>query len=170
MDQRFEIVRGDITELDVDAVVNAANPRLAPGGGVSGAIHRAAGPDLAKACEKLGVCPTGEARITDGYLLRARHVIHTVGPVWSGGGRGEPELLASSYRESLRLAVRHGLASVAFPLISAGIYGYPLRDAIRVALTEIDAFLARDTSLERVVLVAYDDETHAAIEEVAASL
>jgi len=170
MDGRIELMRGDITELDVDAIVNAANPQLSPGGGVSGAIHRAAGADLATECEQLGGCPVGGACITGGYLLRARHVIHTVGPVWQGGGRCEPAQLASCYRESLRVAVDHGLRTVAFPLISAGIYGYPIRDAIRVALSEIDGFLGDDSSLERVIVVAYDEPTLELVREVAAEL
>ena len=170
MDQRLEFVRGDITEFDVDAIVNAANPQLSPGGGVSGAIHRAAGADLAEECSRLGGCPTGEARITDGHLLRARHVIHTVGPVWRGGRHGEVGQLASCYRESLLVAVENGLKTVAFPLISAGIYGYPVRDAIRVALTEIGDFLSRDRSLERVTIVAYDEPTLELITEIAATL
>jgi O-acetyl-ADP-ribose deacetylase (regulator of RNase III) len=170
MDRRIEFEQGDITTYNVDAIVNAANPKLSPGGGVSGAIHRAAGPDLAKECERIGGCPTGSACLTGGYLLRARHVIHTVGPVWSGGGHGEAELLASCYHESLSIAVENGLKSVAFPLISAGIYGYPVRDAIRVALTTIDAFLAGDLTLERVIIVAYDRRTLDLIEEVAAVL
>lgn len=170
MDQRIKFGQGDITECDVDAVVNAANPRLSPGGGVSGAIHRAAGVDLAKECDELGGCATGEACLTGGYLLRARHVIHTVGPVWRGGGSGEAALLAGCYRASLRVAVENGLATVAFPLISAGIYGYPIRDAIRIALTEIDAFLACDETLERVVIVTYDAATFQLINEIAAAL
>lgn len=170
MDQRIELVQGDITQCEVDAIVNAANPQLSPGGGVSGAIHRAAGVDLARESGSLGGCRTGEACVTDGYLLRAKHVIHTVGPVWQGGGHGEAGLLADCYRSSLRVAVEHGLATIAFPLISAGIYGYPIRNAIRIALTEIDRFLAGDRSLERVSLVAYDEPTLELIKEIAATL
>jgi len=170
MDQRIELVQGDITQCDVDAIVNAANPQLSPGGGVSGAIHEAAGVDLAKESESIGGCRTGQACITGGYLLRAKHVIHTVGPVWQGGGHGEAGQLASSYRESLRVAVDHGLKTVAFPLISAGIYGYPIRDAIKIALIEIDRFLASDRSIERVSLVAYDHPTFELIKEIAATL
>ncbi len=170
MDQRIEFVQGDIAECAVDAIVNAANPQLSPGGGVSGAIHRAAGVDLAKECEELGGCPIGEARITAGYLLRAGHVIHTVGPVWQGGGHGEAGQLASSYRESLQVAVENDIKSIAFPLISAGIYGYPIRAAITIALTEINRFLVCDRTLERVAVVAYDEPTLELIREIAATL
>ena len=170
MDQRIELVQGDIAECEVDAIVNAANPQLSPGGGVSGVIHRAAGVDLAKECDGIGGCSTGEACITRAYLLRARHVIHTVGPVWQGGGQGEAGQLASSYRESLRVAVENDIKTIAFPLISAGIYGYPIRSAIRIALTEISNFLACDRALERVAIVAYDEPTLELIKEIAATL
>jgi len=148
----------DITTLDVDAIVNAANEHLAPGGGVCGAIHRAAGPELAAACATLGRCPTGEARITPGFRLPARFVIHAVGPVWKGGGAGEPALLASAYRCSLRLAASEGLQSIAFPAISTGIFGYPLDAATRVAVAAVRSELEAASSVSRVVFACFGDE------------
>src|SRR5271157_5546037 len=139
--RRIEVIEADITTLDVDAIVNAANNTLLGGGGVDGAIHRAAGPGLLEECRKLGGCPTGEAKITRGYRLPARHVIHTVGPVWHGGGRGEDDLLASCYRNSLKLVTGHGLKSVAFPAISCGIYAFPIDRAAAIAVREIRSFL-----------------------------
>jgi len=159
---RIEVLAGDVTALDVDAVVNAANPTLLGGGGVDGAIHRAAGPELLSACRAIpeaapGVrCPTGEARITPGFRLPARHVIHTVGPVWHGGDQGEPARLASAYRASLALAAAHGLDTVAFPAISTGVYGYPPEEAARVAVGAVRAFLAEHERPRRVLLVAFD--------------
>ena len=166
---RIEVLRGDITQLDLDAIVNAANAQMLGGGGVDGAIHRAAGPELLAACRLVpevrpGVrCPTGEARLTPGFRLPARHVIHTVGPVWRGGADGEPELLASCYRRSLELAHANGLRSVAFPAISCGIYGYPIDDAATIAVREVRAFLDAHGVPAHVVLVAFDAAIYAAL-------
>jgi len=151
----LEVVEGDITRQDTEAVVNAANAALRPGGGVDGAIHRAGGPAIAAACRKLGGCPTGEARVTTGGNLKAKYVIHTVGPVYRGGGHGEPELLASCYRESLKLASAQGIKSLAFPSISTGVYGYPLEDAARIALKTVTGYLAHHPEIERVRLVLF---------------
>lgn len=155
MPHRIAIVEDDITALDVDAIVNAANTMLAPGGGVDGAIHRAAGPELREACLTLGGCETGEAKITPGFRLPARYVIHTVGPIWGGGERGEDRLLGSCYRNSLALAHHHGLASIAYPAISTGAYGFPPDRAARIALlTMLDA-LAEASAIERVVFCCF---------------
>lgn len=159
-DPRIEIVKGDITTLAVDAIVNAANTSLLGGGGVDGAIHRAAGPELLEACRKLGGCPTGEARLTKGYRLPARYVIHAVGPIWTGGNSNEDALLASAYRASLELAVQHGLRSIAFPAISTGAYGFPLERAVPIALNTVQAFLERDQTLQRVLMVCFDAHTY----------
>jgi O-acetyl-ADP-ribose deacetylase (regulator of RNase III) len=155
---KIEARLADITTLDVDALVNAANEGLAPGGGVCGAIHRAAGPELAVACARLGPCPTGQARLTPGFRLAARFVIHAVGPVWRGGMAGEPELLASAYHASLGLAKTEGLRSIAFPAISTGIYGYPLAAATTVAVATIRRELATPGSLERVIFACFSRE------------
>jgi O-acetyl-ADP-ribose deacetylase (regulator of RNase III) len=160
---RIDIVTGDITTLAVDAIVNAANPTLLGGGGVDGAIHRAAGPELLAECRTLGGARTGEAKVTRGYRLPARWVIHAVGPVWSGGGRGEDALLAACYRESLARAREVGARRVAFPAISTGAYGFPLERATRIALREVRAFLEAEASIERVVFCCFsarDRETY----------
>jgi O-acetyl-ADP-ribose deacetylase (regulator of RNase III) len=153
---RLEAQLIDVTTLDVDAIVNAANTSLAPGGGVCGAIHRAAGPQLAAACAAAAPCPTGEARITPGFDLRARYVIHAVGPVWHGGNRGEPELLASAYRASLDLARQAGVKSIAFPAISTGIYGYPLEAATAIAVSTVRSGLTAPGSIGHVVFACFD--------------
>jgi O-acetyl-ADP-ribose deacetylase (regulator of RNase III) len=159
MPDRIEIVEGDITRLDVDAIVNAANSMLAPGGGVCGAIHRAAGPALAEACAKLGGCETGEAKITPGFRLPARYVIHAVGPVWKGGESGEDRLLAACYRNSLALAAGHGLASVAFPAISTGIFGFPPDRAANIAVATVLDSLRDAPSIKRVVFCCFGKES-----------
>ena len=168
---RIKVVRADITTVHVDAIVNAANERMLGGGGVDGAIHRAAGRELLEACLAVpevrpGVrCPTGEARITPAFRLPARYVIHTVGPVWRGGRRGESELLASCYRESLTLAADHDAESIAFPAISCGVYGYPIAEAAQIATREIRAFLDQNGTLVRVLLVAFDEDIHDSLED-----
>ncbi len=162
MASRIEIFAGDITTLAVDAIVNAANPSLLGGGGVDGAIHRAAGPELLAECRTLGGCPTGQAKITAGYRLPARHVIHAVGPVWHGGAAGEDELLAGCYRNSLTLAAENGLKTIAFPAISTGVYAFPLHRAIAIAVREVRMFLEKEASIEKVIFVTFGREANAA--------
>ncbi|HHW07943.1 MAG TPA: O-acetyl-ADP-ribose deacetylase [Clostridia bacterium] len=168
--ERVEIIQGDITKLAVDAIVNAANNSLLGGGGVDGAIHRAGGPAILEECmkirEKQGGCPTGEAVITTGGNLPAKYVIHTVGPVWRGGNRGEEQLLRNAYRNSLRLAVEHGVKTVAFPNISTGVYGYPKREAAQVALDEVVKFLREDSRLEKVIFVCFNRDNYEIYREI----
>ena len=168
-DVTLELIQADITTLDVDAVVNAANNSLLGGGGVDGAIHRAAGPQLLAECRTLGGCETGEAKITKGYRLKARHVIHTVGPIYSGTPR-DAEVLSAAVRNSLRLADEHHLASIAFPAISTGVYGYPLREAARVILSTIITYLDGGTQLTRVIICLYDRRALNIFDETLAQL
>ncbi len=157
---KIEVVEGDITRQQVDAIVNAANTTLLGGGGVDGAIHRAAGPGLLEECRTLGGCRTGQAKITKGYNLPAKWVIHTVGPVWQGGGRREDELLASCYRASLQLAVENGIRAMAFPAVSTGVYGFPLERATAIAVREVKRFLEETPSVEKVVFVCFGKQAY----------
>jgi O-acetyl-ADP-ribose deacetylase (regulator of RNase III) len=167
---RVSIVQGDITRLAVDAIVNAANSSLLGGGGVDGAIHRAAGPELLAECRTLGGARTGDAKITKGYRLPAKHVIHTVGPVWHGGDRGEPDLLAACYRNSLALAAARGLRTIAFPAISTGVYGYPLDEATRIAQREVKTFLATHPLPEVVTFCCFSSKDLSVYEAIAADV
>ena len=165
-DSKIDIVRGDITKLDVDAIVNAANTTLLGGGGVDGAIHRAAGPELLAECRALDGCRPGEAKITRGYGLPTRFVIHTVGPVWRGGKNHEPETLANCYRNSLQLAVENEIKTIAFPAISCGAYGYPIPDAAQVALKTARDFLATDDSIDKVTFVLWGEDIYEAYRQL----
>ena len=164
VDMKVDIVRGDITKLDVDAIVNAANTTLLGGGGVDGAIHRAAGPELLAECRTLGGCQPGEAKITRGYNLPARSVIHTVGPFWTGGHRGEAEVLANCYRNSLRLALENSVKTIAFPAISCGAYRYPIIEAAKIAVETTREFLTKNDKIDKVIFIVANDEIHAAYE------
>jgi O-acetyl-ADP-ribose deacetylase (regulator of RNase III) len=165
-DPRFAVLEGDITRQQVDAIVNAANSSLLGGGGVDGAIHRGAGPELLQECRTLGGCPTGQAKITRGYRLPAKYVIHTVGPVWEGGQRGEEDLLAQCYRNCFRLLEERNLRSIAFPAISCGVYGFPIDRAAAIALTEIQHFLKHNKKVESVLVVCYTHEVYEAYQKL----
>jgi O-acetyl-ADP-ribose deacetylase (regulator of RNase III) len=167
---RIEVMQGDITKLAVDAIVNAANSSLLGGGGVDGAIHRAAGPELLHECRLLGGCKAGEAKITRGYRLSARHIIHTVGPVWNGGTLNEPALLRGCYRNSFRLLAEHQLSSIAFPAISCGIYRYPVEQAVEIALDETVVCLRENDGVEKVVFACFGDEVFQAYQQHLAQL
>jgi O-acetyl-ADP-ribose deacetylase (regulator of RNase III) len=163
---RIELYRGDITKLPVDVIVNAANPSLMGGGGVDGAIHNAAGPDLLAECRTLNGCATGEAKITKGYNLPAAYIIHTVGPVWQGGGNNEPGLLGSCYVKSLELALLKGLKTIAFPNISTGVYGYPKQEAALIAINTVKLWLSEHKDIEKVYFVVFDEENYSFYHEI----
>ncbi|SRR6056297_711770 len=157
---KIELIQGDITTLKVDGIVNAANKSLLGGGGVDGAIHRAAGPELLEECKTLNGCNTGQAKITKGYDLPAKYVIHTVGPVWQGGNQKETQLLANCYKNSLDLAVNHGIQTIAFPNISTGVYGFPKQSAAKIAIATVSDFLEKDNTIQKVYFVCFDNENY----------
>jgi O-acetyl-ADP-ribose deacetylase (regulator of RNase III) len=157
---KIELIQGDITTLQVDGIVNAANKSLLGGGGVDGAIHRAAGPELLEECKSLNGCNTGQAKITKGYELPAKYVIHTVGPVWQGGNQKETKLLADCYKNSLDLAVNHGIQTIAFPNISTGVYGFPKQSAAKIAIATVSDFLEKDNTIQKVYFVCFDNENY----------
>lgn len=168
--QPIELVTGDITKLKVDAIVNAANTSLLGDGGVDGAIHRAAGPELLEYNLKLGGCRTGEAKVTPGFKLPAKFIIHTVGPIWNGGNHNEDQLLASCYHNSLKLAVKNQIKTIAFPAISTGIYGFPLERATKIAIAEIKKFLSKNESVEKIIFVCFDNRTREVYEKVLSAI
>lgn len=166
MAERFEVIKGDITKQNVDAIVNAANTSLLGGGGVDGAIHRAAGPELLAECRQLRGCKTGQAKITKGYKLPAKYVIHTVGPVWQGGNKAEDELLAACYRNSLELAASKGVKSIAFPSISTGAYRFPINRAAKIAIEEIYDFMNTPCDVQKIKMICFDEETYRIYKEI----
>ena len=170
MNSRIEVIKADITTLMVDAIVNAANESLLGGGGVDGAIHRAAGPDLLEECRKIGGCPTGEARITKGYKLPVKHVIHTVGPIWRGGYKDEIDLLRNAYISSLKLATSHKVETIAFPNISTGVYGFPKKSAAEIAVNAVRNYLEKNKYPKKVIFVCFDEENLALYKEKLSSL
>lgn len=170
MNAILKVIKGNITQLKVDAIVNAANSTLQGGAGVDGAIHAAAGPALLEECKQLGGCPTGQAKLTAGYELPVKYIIHTVGPIWRGGTKGEPQLLASCYESSLKLALDHQVKTIAFPAISCGIYGYPISQAATIAIKETANFIELHNQLETVYFVCFDDATYEAYQQTISSL
>lgn len=170
MKEKLKVIQGDITQLTVDAIVNAANTTLLGGGGVDGVIHKTAGPELLEACKKIGGCPTGQARLTEAYRLPAKYIIHTVGPIWRGGAKSEPKLLASCYLASLELAVANHVKTIAFPAISCGIFGYPVSQAATIALKESANFLELHDSIETVYFVCFDESIYEAYQQTLSTI